>query len=141
MKLTCDLCGGELRTDLGVQGATCSVCGLVYPVERLREMLAGSEPVSPEPTKPNLPIPTPPKVHPAPNPYPEKAREAPQKAREAPKKAQKNMKTMWLILAVIGLLTFLSGLLLNGVLLMVSLLALLITLFLFKPWEVYGGKP
>lgn len=52
MKLTCDLCGGMLQINLGGQGATCASCGLTYPMERLREMLAGKTPVIPNPESP-----------------------------------------------------------------------------------------
>lgn len=39
MKLTCDICGGELQVLSGGQGATCKVCGVTYDIERLREKL------------------------------------------------------------------------------------------------------
>ena len=39
MKLTCELCGGTLQMNLGGNGATCTTCGLIYPIERLREIL------------------------------------------------------------------------------------------------------
>lgn len=42
MKLTCDLCGGDLQINMGGQGATCTTCGLNYTMDRLREMLNGS---------------------------------------------------------------------------------------------------
>lgn len=44
MKLTCDLCGGTLQMNLNGQGATCTNCGLTYPIERLREMLNNKAP-------------------------------------------------------------------------------------------------
>ena len=37
MKISCDLCGGELQMEAGGQGARCTVCGMVYSLERLRE--------------------------------------------------------------------------------------------------------
>lgn len=49
MKLTCDLCGGQLLMGGGGQSASCTVCGLLYSMERLREKLG---PVSPEPVTP-----------------------------------------------------------------------------------------
>ena len=52
MKLSCDLCGGTLQVNLGGQGATCTTCGLAYPMRRLREMLTGSVPVKQEPVQP-----------------------------------------------------------------------------------------
>ena len=39
MKLTCDLCNGELQMTTGGQSAVCSNCGITYPIERLREKL------------------------------------------------------------------------------------------------------
>lgn len=41
MKITCDLCGGALQMNLGGQSATCTSCGLVYTMDRLREKLKG----------------------------------------------------------------------------------------------------
>lgn len=43
MKLTCDLCGGELQMKAGGQSAACAGCGLEYSRERLMEMLNGSK--------------------------------------------------------------------------------------------------
>lgn len=42
MKLTCDLCGGELEMKAGGQGAICTTCGLTYSMESLKEKLATS---------------------------------------------------------------------------------------------------
>lgn len=64
MKLTCELCGGALQMNLGGQGATCTTCGLAYPMERLREMLTGKTPVVQDPPKPEPPKPVPPKPEP-----------------------------------------------------------------------------
>lgn len=50
MKITCTLCGGELRVNCGGKDATCVNCGLTYPMERLREMLTGRGPSAPEAT-------------------------------------------------------------------------------------------
>lgn len=67
-----------------------------------------------------------------------------QKQAAQAKKEQKKMKAMWYILAVIGLFAFLGALFTEGsdtlAVFVVSLVALLLTLFIFKPWKVYGGK-
>lgn len=55
MKLTCDLCGGQLMVGSGGQSASCTVCGLLYSMERLREKLGIIPAPAVEP-----PIPTPP---------------------------------------------------------------------------------
>ena len=54
MKLTCDLCGGELQMLAGGQQAQCVDCGLEYPKERLMEKIKkpvadtiATEPVAP----------------------------------------------------------------------------------------------
>lgn len=61
MKLTCDLCGGELQINSGGKSATCANCGLGYTMERLREKLNDNNtpvdppqpvPVEPEPVQP-----------------------------------------------------------------------------------------
>ena len=52
MKISCELCGGALQMNVGGQGATCAVCGLSYPMERLREMLAARTAVKTEAPKP-----------------------------------------------------------------------------------------
>lgn len=41
MKVCCDLCGGTLQVLSCGEDAVCKNCGLTYPMERLREMLAG----------------------------------------------------------------------------------------------------
>lgn len=41
MKLTCDICNGELQMLSGGQSATCINCGVKYPIERLREKMQG----------------------------------------------------------------------------------------------------
>lgn len=50
MKLTCDLCGGELQMNLDGKGAACSNCGMTYSLEHLRKKL-GIQPVEPEKTE------------------------------------------------------------------------------------------
>ena len=47
MKLTCDLCGGELQMNLDGQGAVCVNCGMTYSVEHLRKKLK-AQPVKAE---------------------------------------------------------------------------------------------
>jgi len=44
MKLTCDICGGDLQMAAGGQGATCTVCGVTYDIGRLREKLGAPAP-------------------------------------------------------------------------------------------------
>ena len=39
MKLTCDLCGGELQMNADSQGATCVGCGMNYSLDSLRQKL------------------------------------------------------------------------------------------------------
>lgn len=39
MKISCDLCGSELQMEAGGQSARCTVCGMVYSLERLREKM------------------------------------------------------------------------------------------------------
>ena len=39
MKLTCDLCDGSLQMNNDGQGAVCTVCGILYPMARLKEKL------------------------------------------------------------------------------------------------------
>lgn len=39
MKLTCDICGGELQMNPAGTGASCTRCGMTYSVERLRKKL------------------------------------------------------------------------------------------------------
>jgi len=39
MKLTCDVCGGELQMASGGQSALCVNCGITYSIDRLREKL------------------------------------------------------------------------------------------------------
>lgn len=46
MKLTCNLCGGELQMNTDRQGATCIACGMNYSMESLRQQL-NSSPQSP----------------------------------------------------------------------------------------------
>ena len=120
MKLTCDLCGGELQMNPG--GAVCGNCGLEYGEDRIREKMAEQKPV------------------PDPKPPVRKDPPAPKKPTAAEKKAQKKMKIMWIILALIGVFAFFSTLLTDSALPLLSFPALLITLFIFKPWKVYGGE-
>ena len=115
MKLTCDLCGSELQMNPG--GAVCTNCGLEYGEDRLREKIAEQKPVpTPQPSVPEKPAAT-------------------------NQKAKKNVNPMWIILALIGIAAFLGGLLESGIIYLVCLVATLITLLIFKPWKVYGGKP
>lgn len=46
MKIKCDICGGELVMLAGGKGGACKVCGMEHSVERIREMLGMSEPVT-----------------------------------------------------------------------------------------------
>ena len=39
MKLTCDLCGGELQMNTDSQGAICTNCGMNYTLDSLRKKL------------------------------------------------------------------------------------------------------
>lgn len=120
MQLTCDLCGNQL--DMMADGAICPNCGMTYGKERLAEKQrqtgsTAKKAVSAATTS-------------------SKRRSA-----AAIKKEQKRMKTMWTLLALIGLVVFFGALFSDGVLVFaVSLVALLIVLFTFKPWNVYGGK-
>lgn len=52
MKLTCDICGGELEMRAGGQGAVCANCGLAYSLERLKEKLGVLSPTKQEPVTP-----------------------------------------------------------------------------------------
>lgn len=116
MKLTCDLCGSELQMKPG--GAVCENCGLEYGADRVQEKMAQQKPaVDPKPIR--------------------KDRLVPKGPTEA---EQKKMKIMWIILALIGVAAFVGGLMESGIVYVVCLVALLITLFIFKPWNVYGGK-
>ena len=51
MKITCDICDGLLHMDAGGKTASCSVCGMIHSIERVREkiqqMNAPAEPVAP----------------------------------------------------------------------------------------------
>ena len=109
MKLTCDLCGGALRTNSG--RGVCSCCGIEYGQDRLQEKIAQQRLTATPPTPPR------------------------------PTAAEKKkMKTMWSILALTGVAAFVGGLMGNGILGLGSMAVALITLFIFKPWKVYGGK-
>ena len=116
MKLTCDLCGSELQMKPG--GAVCENCGLEYGADRVQEKMAQLKPIAdPKPVRKNPPAP------------------------KGPTAAeQKKMKIMWIILALIGAFAFFTTLFTDSALPLVSFPALLITLFIFKPWNVYGGK-
>lgn len=120
MKLTCDLCGGELL--INPSGAVCNDCGLKYDENRLQEKTAEQKPVS---------NPTPP-VRKDPSPH--------EKPTVAEQKAQKKMRGMWIIFSLIGVATFIGGLMESGIVYIVCVVATLITLFIFKPWNVYGGN-
>lgn len=120
MKLTCDLCGGDLQMNPG--GAVCCNCGLEYGEDRIREKMAEQKPV-PDPKQPVRKDPP-----------------APKKPTAAEQKAQKKMKIMWIILALIGVVAFAGGQMESWIAYVVCLVALLITLFVFQPWKVYGGK-
>lgn len=117
MKLTCDLCGGELQMNPG--GAVCGNCGLEYGEDRLREKIAEQKPV------------------PDPKPPVRKDPPAPKKPTAA---ERKRMKIMWIILALIGVVALVGGLMESGIVYVGCAAAVLITLFIFKPWNVYGGK-
>lgn len=39
MKLSCDLCGGELQMNSNGQGAVCGKCGMTYSMEHLRKKI------------------------------------------------------------------------------------------------------
>lgn len=112
MKLTCDLCGGVLRTDSG--RGVCSCCGITYGQDRLQEKMAQQR-LAANPSTPH-------------------------RSTAAGKKAQKKMKIMWSILALTGVAAFVGGLMESGILGVGSLAVALITLFIFKPWKVYGGN-
>lgn len=51
MKITCDICDGLLHMDAGGKTASCSVCGMIHSIERVREkiqqMNAPAEPAAP----------------------------------------------------------------------------------------------
>lgn len=117
MKLTCDLCGGALQRKPG--GAVCENCGLEYGPDRLQEKMAQQKPADTKPIRKDPPV--------------------PKKPTAAELKVQKKMKIMWIILALIGVVAFIGGLMESGMVYVVCLAALLITLFIFKPWKVYGG--
>ena len=75
MTIQCDLCRAPLQINSGGQSATCTGCGLRYPMERLREKLSGSHPTPPPPTPVSIPAPAPdpdpePEPIPAPDPTP-----------------------------------------------------------------------
>lgn len=106
MKLTCDLCGGDIRTNSG--RGVCTHCGIEYGQDRLQEKIAQQRLTA-----------TPPRPTAA---------------------EKKKMKTMWSILALTGVAAFVGGLMGSGILGLGSMAVALITLFIFKPWKVYGGK-
>ena len=54
MKITCDLCNGTLQMNSGGKTATCTACGLVHPMDRLREKLTGNNGQK-DPPKPPMP--------------------------------------------------------------------------------------
>ena len=132
MKLTCDLCDGEL--EMKGNGAVCRNCGLEYGEDRLKEKRTEIKPpVVEKPPVKDIP--------PVKKDLPPVKKDSPRKPSAAETaKEQKRMKAMWIILALIGLFAFFSTLFSDGVLPLVSFPALLITLFVFKPWKVYGGK-
>ena len=43
MKIKCDVCSSELIMNMDCSGAVCSLCGVSYSIERLREMLAANK--------------------------------------------------------------------------------------------------
>lgn len=47
MKLTCDICNGDLEIVAGGKGAVCKSCGLAYSVERLKEKLGSQSAAKP----------------------------------------------------------------------------------------------
>ena len=60
---------------------------------------------------------------------------------DEPQKPQRSMKLMWIIFAVLAVICFVAGLLENGGIALICMAVAVVTLFIFKPWEVYGGKP
>lgn len=132
MKLTCDLCGGVLEMRDGRTSAVCCNCGMEYGEDRLREKLSEIQP----PAVKTLPVRDVPP-----------ARDVSYKKRSpaAAKKELKKMKVMWIIFAAICLFAFIGTLAANSgqqelIVLLVSLGTMLLTLVVFKPWKVYGGK-
>ncbi len=120
MKLTCDLCGGELQRK--PDGAVCANCGMEYDEERLREKIDEQKTVTPSEPPVWVAPPT------------------PMKPTAAEQNAQMSMKWMWIILALIGVVAFVGGLMESGIVYVGCVVAAVITLFIFKPWNVYGGK-
>lgn len=125
MKTTCDLCGHPLAVNPGGTYAVCTYCGLEYPEAVLLENQGTGE--VPAVKTPPVRKPTVSKKPPA-----------------QASKAQKKMKIMWIILAAIGLYAFVGTICVEAgeelTVFLVSLVALLLTLFIFKPWKVYGGN-
>jgi len=64
MKITCDLCGSPLQMNPGGQGASCTLCGMLYTMERMREKLqelrGGTETPPPVVETPPIQVYTPP---------------------------------------------------------------------------------
>ena len=130
MKLTCDLCDGKL--EMKADGAVCSICGIAYSRARLDEKLCNLQPavVSAHPTENTVQT-----IRKASVPKPSGA---------ANQKVQKKMKVMWRLLALVGLFAF-FGILFSETaqqelfVYVASYTGLLGTLFVFRPWKVYGG--
>ncbi len=131
MKLMCDLCGGELKLDDYGEKAVCLGCGLEYGADRLSEKQAELR----RPIAEECPI--------------EKhsclTYEVPLKRPAVPsKKDNAKMKVMWTILVLVGLFAFFGTIFAGDdqmpTVFVVSLAVTVVTLFIFKPWKVYGGK-
>lgn len=128
MKLKCDLCGGALQEK--PDGAVCSSCGLEYGPDRLQEKKLQQKELMNTQLEKNKELV---------DAQLEKNRE-PLLRKEHGAADDGRMKIMWIILAVIAVITFIAGLMESGIIFLVCLVAALITLFVFKPWNVYGGK-
>ncbi len=130
MKLTCDLCGGELEMTVGTSGAVCRSCGLEYAPDRLREKQSEMQQYAN--TAPIIG-----NTYSVPN--------TAKKTAPSPKE-RKKMTVMWVLWGIIGLIAFIGTLTAEspeqeGTLFIGCLIALILTLIIFKPWKVYGGKP
>ena len=54
MKIVCDVCGGALQVNAANQGAACTVCGMRYSIEALREKLGQTQVAEAAVAKPYL---------------------------------------------------------------------------------------
>lgn len=66
MAIKCEICEGALVMDENGAGATCTVCGMKYSIQRVRQMASGktAQPVKAEPKKAETPKTEAPKVEP-----------------------------------------------------------------------------